>query len=320
MVSVIIPVYNRINTLRRCVESLLNQTYKDIEIILVDDESTDSTDVLCDELSKEDSRVKSMHVEGDGVADTRNRGIAVAQGEYLTFVDSDDYVAPDYIEKLLAAINEEGCIMAMCNCIDVRGGGRKECIFPGNGKREIKAFLEDTMYCRANGGTCWAKIYKRDLVKHMFRKYNYNEDLFFVFDYLLECELSGESAYINMVPDCLYYYSPVDNSISVVKTTSDLMDVINVCLAIKDICKEKCHDILAFSEALLLNNAFFSYLNSKSDKSSDGVSLREKAVSVIKEYRGKVIKDKKATFKTRMACFMSYISMGLLSCFYGMIK
>ena len=103
-ISIIVPVYNIIEYLPRCVESLRKQTYDKIEILLVDDGSTDGTAELCDKLAVEDVRIRVFHKQNGGSSSARNLGIQEATGEYLGFVDSDDYVEPDMYERLLQAI------------------------------------------------------------------------------------------------------------------------------------------------------------------------------------------------------------------------
>ncbi len=102
-VSVIVPVYNIIEYLERCVGSLTAQTYKDLEIILVDDGSTDGSGDLCEKLAKKDERIRVFHQENAGSSAARNKGIKESRGEYIAFVDSDDYVDPDFIEKMVEA-------------------------------------------------------------------------------------------------------------------------------------------------------------------------------------------------------------------------
>lgn len=112
-VSVIVPVYNIARDLPRCVESILNQTYKDLELILVDDGSTDGSGELCDSYAQ-DARVKVIHQKNAGVSAARNAGLDAATGEYLTFVDSDDYVEPALYEKMAAAMEQEQLDIAAC--------------------------------------------------------------------------------------------------------------------------------------------------------------------------------------------------------------
>ena len=96
VVSVIVPVYKVENILHYCIDSILNQTYKDFELILVDDGSPDRCPKMCDDYAKKDSRIKVVHKKNGGLSDARNAGMAVATGEYISFIDSDDYVSDDF--------------------------------------------------------------------------------------------------------------------------------------------------------------------------------------------------------------------------------
>lgn len=107
-ISIIIPVYNTQDFLRKCIESILQQTIRDIEVILVDDGSTDNSPAICDEYAKKDSRIRVIHKKNGGLSDARNAGIEVAEGQYLGFVDSDDYVHPMMYETLLGFAEQEG--------------------------------------------------------------------------------------------------------------------------------------------------------------------------------------------------------------------
>ena len=106
MVSVVVPIYRVEKYLRKCVDSLLQQTYKNIEIILVDDGSPDACPEICDELKKTDDRIVVIHKKNGGLSDARNAGIQIANGTYITFIDSDDYVGIHYIETLVKAIED----------------------------------------------------------------------------------------------------------------------------------------------------------------------------------------------------------------------
>ena len=114
LVSVIIPVYNVEKFLDRCVRSVLAQTYNNLEIILVDDGSPDRSGEMCDSLAKEDSRIVVFHKQNGGVSDARNYGTTHAKGEYITFVDSDDYVAPNYVEYLMSLITKYDADTSCC--------------------------------------------------------------------------------------------------------------------------------------------------------------------------------------------------------------
>ena len=102
--SVVIPVFRVENTLRRCVESVLTQSYTDLQVILVDDGSPDSCPILCDRLAASDARIQVIHQENRGLSDARNSGIQMADGEYITFIDSDDYLSPDTYKPLMETL------------------------------------------------------------------------------------------------------------------------------------------------------------------------------------------------------------------------
>ena len=105
LISVIVPVYNVEEYVEKCVLSIINQTYKNLEIILVDDGSTDNSGKICDEIAIKDNRIKVIHKKNGGLSDARNVGIDIAKGDYLGFVDSDDYIDPDMYSILLNNMN-----------------------------------------------------------------------------------------------------------------------------------------------------------------------------------------------------------------------
>ena len=123
-VSIIIPVYNAEEHLTKCVESVLAQTEKNIEIILIDDGSRDSSLDICQAYEKQDERVRVIHQENFGVSVARNRGIEIAVGEYIGFVDSDDWIQRDMYERLLKEAEETGAEVVMCDAITVYSNGK----------------------------------------------------------------------------------------------------------------------------------------------------------------------------------------------------
>ena len=117
MISVIVPVYKTEEYLERCVNSILNQTYKEIELILVDDGSPDKCPEICDTFAQRDDRVKVIHKSNGGVSTARNAGLEIARGDYISFVDSDDYIELDMYEKMLSKAIEYDCDVTMCDCV-----------------------------------------------------------------------------------------------------------------------------------------------------------------------------------------------------------
>ncbi|MFY1067092.1 glycosyltransferase family 2 protein [Enterococcus sp. AD013-P3] len=124
-ISIIVPVYKVEKYLKKCVDSILNQTFSDIEVILVDDGSPDRSGIICDEYAKNDTRVKVIHKENGGLSSARNAGIEVAQGRFIGFVDSDDYIATDMYQLLYEDITREEADMAICGIVDIYSGDMK---------------------------------------------------------------------------------------------------------------------------------------------------------------------------------------------------
>ena len=123
-VSIIVPVYNAEKYLDKCVESITKQTEEDIEILLIDDDSTDSSGRMCEEWAKKDSRIRVFHIENIGVSNARNQGIKNSNSPYIMFVDSDDWIKKDMVGCLLKNIEESKSQAVFCNYITVRDGDK----------------------------------------------------------------------------------------------------------------------------------------------------------------------------------------------------
>ena len=117
IISVIVPIYNSEQYLERCIESILKQTYSNIEIILVDDGSTDNSPSICDQYQKKDSRIKIIHKGNSGAASSRNVGIEIARGDFISFVDSDDYIELNMYEEMMNINKKYECDIVMCDCL-----------------------------------------------------------------------------------------------------------------------------------------------------------------------------------------------------------
>ena len=174
LISVIVPVYRVEEYLERCVKSILSQTYKNLEVILVDDGSPDQCPAICDACAEKDARVKVIHQENKGLSGARNAGIDAASGEYLAFVDSDDYVSPHFIEELYQLLQDTGCAIGQCRFSYVKGDGLLEegdsafCIYRGES-------LMEQLYGPEEKATCfvvaWNKLYRAELFKETGIRY-----------------------------------------------------------------------------------------------------------------------------------------------------
>lgn len=191
-ISVIVPIYNIIDCLERCVLSIVNQTHKDMEIILVDDGSTDGTSELCDDLAKRDSRIKVFHKENGGSSSARNLGLKYATGEFIGFVDSDDYIEEDMYELLADAITRYSAKMAQISRDEVNEDGSKRedvCIPPSS---EILLSNQDMMReLLLHKGDCsfCTRICAKDLFEtRQFPVGELNEDFKLLVDMLKDVE------------------------------------------------------------------------------------------------------------------------------------
>lgn len=115
LISIVVPIYNVENYLKKCVETIIGQTYKNLEIILVDDGSTDNSGKICDEMKEIDNRIRVIHKENGGLSDARNVGLDEAHGKYISFIDSDDYIDSNFIETLYKMCIENNAEIAQCN-------------------------------------------------------------------------------------------------------------------------------------------------------------------------------------------------------------
>lgn len=204
LISIIVPVYNIEDFLPRCVGSLQNQTYPQMEILLVDDGSTDGSSALCDRLGREDPRIRVFHKENGGSSSARNLGIAQARGEYLGFVDSDDYVEPDMYEKLYDAMVRYGVSVAQTGRDEIDTDGNRLpdiCIPPGETVCvEAEDFLQELLMHRGDCSFCTKLLQRNVLEGRGFPTGMLNED------FHLLVKLLGERIHsIVLLPDRGYH-------------------------------------------------------------------------------------------------------------------
>ena len=315
IVSIIIPIYNSENTIKKCLDSVINQSYRYLEIIMIDDGSTDMSSKICDKYALEDDRVKVFHVENGGVSSARNVGIEHSNGEYLFFLDSDDYLDPTCIEKLYNAMQQNNTMIAMCNYSEVVNNKITDVVLYNKGVVSVESVIKDFFYGRTKSLFSCAKLYKKEIIKSAFEKYIYCEDVLFVFENIHESCINA-----SFVSDSLYYYVRHENSTTCRNKASDLMDMLEVADKIRDITISNKSDFYNASCAAAVNWSFFSYLNVNNDKSADAQQLKDLAIKKIKELRKSVLRDNEATIKTKGACLLSFGFMPLVKILYRLIN
>ena len=210
LISVIVPIYKVDAYLDRCIESIVNQTYHNLEIILVDDGSPDNSPQMCDEWALRDNRIKVIHKENGGLSDARNAGMRVAKGDYFSFIDSDDYVSQDFFETLLSVMKEEKSDIVECSVVKFYND---EKIDDYSDNLEIKTFDTVSALSGLIGENpfhqhVWNKLYKSDLVRDTFYPVGkLNEDEFWTY------QIFGKAKRVSKINKTMYYYFQRSSSI-----------------------------------------------------------------------------------------------------------
>lgn len=290
LVSVILPVYNVEKYLIKCLDSVIRQTYQKLEIILVDDGSTDSSGKICDDYANKDGRIKIFHKKNGGLSDARNYGIERSTGEYLAFIDSDDYVDDDYIEFLMNLTESGKYKISLCS-LHVVFTGSDRIMNKGNGKRVIlnpKTCIEMMCYHEEVETAAYAKLLHRSLFNNVrFPVGKIFEDIgtsYLLFDQCKE------------IPCCFvpkYYYVIRENSIVTSSFTKKKLDFIEMTDQMADYVDEKYPDLKTATKRRRLF-AYFSTLNQMLDEKDEQViEIRNQLISYIKSNGFVLLKNKR---------------------------
>lgn len=225
LVSVIVPVYNVEKYLEKCIRSILNQTYKNLQIILVDDGSKDDSANICEDYAKTDARIEVIHKIHEGPSGARNAGIDIAKGEYFVFIDSDDYVKPEMIEHLMNKLKEDDADLAICDMQKVDEEGNKIEFEAYSGPMQVwnedsfweAYYAQKNVYCIV----VWNKLYKRYLFDDIrFTVGKLHEDEFIIHHLIAKCNR------ISCSNEKMYYYVQRANSIMSNSFSIKRMDII----------------------------------------------------------------------------------------------
>lgn len=214
LISIIIPAYNVAPYIGECINSILDQKYSDFEIIIVDDGSTDGTGELCDEFCKKDSRIRVIHKKNEGPSAARNIGVQFAEGSYISFVDSDDMVSPDYLQVLYENAVKFNADISQCGFVRFENENEISASTDNTPVKRDKEYLYDLLAeigpeCKSMGLiVVWNKLIRREIADKISFPYGrWHEDEFYV-NYLME----NTNTYIE-TPAQLYYYRKRSDSI-----------------------------------------------------------------------------------------------------------
>ena len=246
MISVIVPVYKVEPYLQQCVDSILNQTYRDLEVLLIDDGSPDRCGEICDEYERQDKRVRVFHTENRGLSAARNLGLREATGEYIGFVDSDDWIDPDMYDVLLKRLEETGADICVCGFWYEYASTIKECKLQEavySAETALRMLLHERISNHA-----WNKLYRKEL----FQNVVFPEDVYFE-DIVIMHRIIKEVNNLTTISVMGYHYRQREGSISKSCGTKSLVDYADAHIRRYYFLKENNYSIFLDNQDTLLH-------------------------------------------------------------------
>lgn len=315
-ISVIVPIYNVEKYLERCIQSIIKQTYKNLEIILVNDGSTDNCARICEEYAQRDSRIKVIHKKNGGLADARNKGLEIATGEYIGFIDSDDYIEEDMYEYLYSLLQENNADISICGKYLVYEDGEIKSKY--NVNDGIKVFNTEEALIQLNSFSSfnmsvWDRLYKAEIVKDIkFPFGKKSEDYFVMYQYFSK----AQKVVVSELPK--YYYFQRANSISRGKAITH--DYIEGAKRQKEFF-DKNYPKISF----VGNTAYaFSYIATYNRYIKNEVKLSKENKKIfkkeVKKNRKDIIKNKYISKNKKLQAILFTISLKLYKKIYRVME
>jgi len=312
LISVIVPVYNVSAYLDKSMNTLVTQTYQNLEIIMVDDGSKDNSGDLCDIWAKKDSRIRVIHQENGGLSQARNTGLDVMTGEYVMFFDSDDLLSPDICRVLYDAIREGGDI-SICDPEHIFG--TQPYSFVRNSQQEVltaENAVKQMWYQTGLLPSAWAKLYRRGIFSNLrFTPGLRFEDI----DILHELLWKAERIVYNH--SRLYGYLHRENSITTSAFSVKDTDILKVADKILRFAQDK-PEIYRAAEAYVTTSALRVYLNAPNDDCY--IDALSKAEAMLCNHGKQVLRDKYARRKNRVALLLYFYCKPLLRFMYRYVR
>ena len=318
LVSIIVPVYNVEKYLDTCVSSIVKQSYVNIEIILVDDGSTDSSSILCDTWKKKDNRIIVIHKSNGGQSEARNVGLLNASGEFVIFIDSDDYISSDHVEELVTAITntKSDIVCARAQAFFDNKSSRVE----KKEKRNSSSFdgnmaIKKMLYEQGVSSSLWVKIYKRALFESIgFPVGRIYEDLFTVYKLFYRCKK------VTIIDKTIYYYRiRIDSTIGKFDSRKN-NDLLIASKEIYEFVNKNIPNVISAAEYKLFFSAielFVHYPTQGIDANDYGKI--EELWTIIKKYRLQVLFDNNGKAKYRIFAMVSFMGRNALRRFYSIV-
>lgn len=255
MISVIVPCYNVEKYLERCVNSILSQTYYDLEIILVNDGSIDKTGEICEKFAKKDPRVKTVHKENGGLSDARNAGIDVAKGDFYAFVDGDDFVEPDAYEAMISEMKNPNVSLVVAGIFAEDIDGSKNIVMSKeylilDRKEAFINLLGPTRTIGIGHSSC-NKLFRKQLFSGLrYKKGIVNEDMEILPQILDACN------YVVLLNKPIYHYVKRADSITETEFNIWKYESINIPYNVLSLCKEKYPELIPYANYYVMDSLF----------------------------------------------------------------
>ncbi len=310
LISVIIPVYNVEKYLDLCMQDVVNQDYKNIEIILVDDGAKDNSGAVCDSWAEKDKRTVSLHKENGGLSDARNYGLKFAKGEWVTFIDSDDRIACDYISTLLKNATEHNCDIAICDPVHIFNG-QKWNYQSSNDIRVFSPFdaIEEMWYQKSFLVSAWGKLYKRAF----FDKVQFKKGIIFE-DVQMMHRVFEQADKIVYIPSKLYGYVHRENSITTQQFSIKDCGILDICQELINYANSQSKELKEAAEAYYTVGCFRVFLNAPDTE--EYARYIKQAKNGIEKYGRKTLKNKKVRRKTKLGLFFYFYLPFMLKLIY----
>lgn len=296
-ISIVVPVYKVEKYLDQCISSLVNQSYHNIEIILVDDGSPDNCPQICEDWKKKDSRIMVIHKKNGGLSDARNVGLCSATGELICFVDSDDFVEKDYIKKLYSALRENKADIAQCGIKKINNNFEiiDQIHYSENGIKTTEEMIFDSFNSnKIDNIVAWNRLYRKKIFDNiLFPVGKIHEDQYTTYKLFYKVEN------VAIVSDCLYNYRIVDNSIMNSRYNIKRLDILSALEEKIEFFKNKKEEeffyltIIVYMHALREN--YFNlrrYIDNSKDLQKEILKKYKKNYQMLKKYSKLNLKDK----------------------------
>ena len=287
LISIIVPIYNAQKYLNRCIDSILSQSYDNFELILINDGSTDGSKDICENYSSKDSRIKLINKINEGVSAARNIGLDIAEGEYVTFIDSDDWIENNYLQAMIDAIDGFDIVISSFTEVyelDIRNRGyNKELNNAFETRKAIyKDFVDDCVKRKIYTYIIWGKLYRKDVINGLrFTELKYSEDALFFRTLVNACPR------INFIKNQGYYYYINSSGATSNKNKSTEIVYGSMCMLqlFYELYSVEMEKDQRESSMQLLKQSVFAYLRSAIKTGNvvtyDATVVVKKAVSII---------------------------------------